>query len=76
MTAAVIEEFSAQAAPELLAALREIATREQRPFQSVLDEALRDYLDRHPTAGARRHVTAALDASIAEYVDLYRKLAR
>lgn len=55
MTTAVREKFSSQAAPEVLAALRQIAESQSCQFQAVLDEALRDYIDRH-----RRSVLAAM----------------
>lgn len=70
------EKFSSQAAPEVLAALRQIADAQGRQFQSVLDEALRDYIDRHQTAHPRRHVMTAFAASLEEFDDLYRNLAR
>lgn len=38
------EKFSSQAAPDVLAALRELAAVQGRQFQSVLDDAMRDYL--------------------------------
>ena len=46
ITAAVREKFSSQAAPEVLAALRQIAESQRRQFQAVLNDALRDYIDR------------------------------
>ena len=39
------EKFSSQAAPELLAALREIARTEGRHFQAVLEDAMQQYLE-------------------------------
>ena len=47
VSTAVREKFSSQASPEVLAALRQIAESQGRQFQAVLDEALRDYIDRH-----------------------------
>ena len=70
------EKFSSQAAPEVLTALREIAEREGRQFQAVLDEALRDYIDRHQKTWPRRHVVASFADSIKEFDDLYRELAK
>ena len=55
MTTTVREKFSSQAAPEVLAALRQIAESQGRQFQAVLDEALRDYID-----GSRRSALAAM----------------
>ncbi len=39
------EKFSSQAAPELLTKMREVARIEGRHFQSVLEDAMREYLD-------------------------------
>ena len=76
MTAAVREKFSSQAAPEVLAALREIAEREGRQFQAVLDEALRDYIDRRRKEQTRRHVMTSFAESVKEFDALYRELAK
>ena len=46
MTTPTREKFSSQAAPEVLAALRQIAENQGRQFHAVLDEALRDYIYR------------------------------
>ncbi|MFU8894822.1 MAG: hypothetical protein ACNA8J_00395 [Gammaproteobacteria bacterium] len=76
VSAPVREKFSSQAAPEVLAALRRIAVAEGRQFQAVLDEALRDYIDRHQQARPRRHVLAAFAGSVEEFDELYRELAK
>lgn len=70
------EKFSSQAAPEVLAALREIAQQQGRQFQAVLDEALRDYIDRRQAERPRRHVMASFAASLDEFDSLYRELAK
>ena len=74
MTTAVREKFSSQAAPDVLAALRQIAENQGRQFQSVLDEALRDYIDRQQKDRPRRHAMAA--SSLEEFDSLYRELAK
>ena len=76
MTIAVREKFSSQAAPEVLAALRRIAESQGRQFQAVLDEALRDYIDRQQKERPRRHVMAAFASSLDEFDSLYRELAK
>lgn len=76
MTIPAREKFSSQAAPEVLAALRRIAEAEGRQFQAVLDEALRDYIDRHQSERPRRHVMAAFASSVQEFDSLYRELAK
>ena len=42
MPSTIREKFSSQAAPDVLAALRQIAESQGRQFQAVLDDALRD----------------------------------
>ena len=76
MSSMVREKFSSQAAPDVLAALRQIAESEGRQFQSVLDEALRDYIDRHQSQRPRRHVVAAFAESLDQFDVLYRELAK
>jgi len=76
MTKVVREKFSSQAAPEVLAALRQIAESEGRQFQTVLDEALRDYIERHQKERPRRHVMATFAASLEEFDSLYLELAK
>ena len=76
MTTAIREKFSSQAAPEVLAALRKIAESQGRQFQAVLDEAMRDYIDRHQLERPRRHVVASFASSLDEFDSLYRQLAK
>ncbi len=75
MTTAVRETFSSQAAPDVLATLHQIAKRRGRQFQAVLDEALRDHIDRQQKARPRRHVMASFASSLDEFDSLYRELA-
>ena len=76
MTTAVREKFSSQAAPDVLAALRQIAESQGRQFQAVLDEALRDYIDQQQKERPRRHVMASFASSLDEFDSLYRELAK
>jgi protein-disulfide isomerase-like protein with CxxC motif len=76
MTTPTREKFSSQAAPEVLAALRQIAENQGRQFQAVLDEALRDYIDRQQKERPRRHVMASFASSLEEFDSLYRELAK
>ena len=69
-------KFSSQAAPEVLEALKQISEAEGRQFQSILDEALRDYIGRRQISRPRQHVLAQLGSSIAEFDELYRDLAK
>jgi predicted transcriptional regulator len=76
MSTTAREKFSFQAAPEVLSALRQIAEAEGRQFQAVLDEALRDYIDRQQKEQPRRHVMTAFASSLEEFDSLYRELAK
>ncbi|QSA95812.1 hypothetical protein [Methylococcus sp. EFPC2] len=76
MAAAVSEKFSFQASPEVLAALRRIAEVEGREFQAVLDEALREYIERKENGRPRRQVVDAFAQSLEEFDSLYRELAK
>ena len=76
MSTAAREKFSSQAAPDVLLALRQIAENQGRQFQAVLDDALRDYIDRQPKERPRRHAMAAFTSSLDEFDHLYRELAK
>ena len=76
MATPIREKFSSQASPEVLAALRQIAESQGRQFQAVLDEALRDYIDRQQKERPRRHVVSAFAASLEEFDSLYSELAK
>lgn len=69
-------KFASQADAEVLRELRAIADREGRQLQALLDEALRDYLDKKRSGRARPKVLEALRDSMAEHGPLYRELAK
>jgi len=60
----------------LLAELRGIAGNEGRQFQAVLEDAMRDYIERRAKDRPRRHVLEALGESLEDFDDLYRELAK
>jgi predicted transcriptional regulator len=70
------EKFSSQADPALLAQIRELAAKEGRQFQSVLESALSEYLERNQTQKPRAHVMEAFGLSMAEFDELYKKLTK
>lgn len=70
------EKFSSQAAPEVPSALRKIAESEGQPIQVVLDEALREYIERKEKGQPRRHTLDAFSQSLGEFDQLYRELAK
>lgn len=72
----VREKFSTQAAPEILSALQKIAESEGRPIQEILDEALREYIERKEKGQPRREAMDAFAQSLSEFDQLYRELAK
>jgi len=50
--------------------------REMFSSQAVLDEALRDYIDRQQKERPRRHVMASFASSLDDFDSLYRELAK
>jgi len=61
--------------PQLLSALRAMSQTEGCQLQVLIDEALRDYVERKQGNSPRCHVMSALDDSLIEHDDLFRKLA-
>ena len=70
------ERFSSQADPELLAALRDLAKRDGRHFQVVLEEAIRDYIEARAKEKPRASVMAHFDASMVKNHRLGELLAK
>jgi hypothetical protein len=69
------EKFSTQVDPKTLHSVKELARKEGRQFQSVVEEAFQDVLEKHNPAKPRPHVLAAHRASMDRYAAVYRKLA-
>ena len=69
-------KFATQLAPDVLESLRRMSSDEGRHIQTLLDEALREYIDNKGAGKPRRHVLAALQASMAERDALYEALAK
>ncbi|MBP6056811.1 MAG: hypothetical protein KA524_00030 [Nitrosomonas sp.] len=70
------EKFPSQAVPEILTALQKIAESEGRPLQEILDEALREYIERKEKGQPRRQAMDAFAQSLSEFDQLYRELAK
>ena len=71
-----MEKFSSQASPELLAELRSIAELEGRSFQSILEDAMRQYVARRNRGSVRPEIMAHFQASLEQNRRLYELLAR
>lgn len=70
------EKFSSQADEAILAAARELAQSQGRQFQSILEDALSEYVERYQTQRPRAHVMEAFGLSMDEFDGLYQKLAK
>jgi L-threonylcarbamoyladenylate synthase len=53
-----------------------IAAKEGKQLQGVIDEALRDFVDKRKRGKPRPEILTAFGESLAEYDTLYRKLAK
>ena len=69
-------KFATQADPVVLDNLRQMAKSEGRQLQALVDEALRDYIERKNNNILRKQVVQALYASIEQFDALYQKLAQ
>jgi hypothetical protein len=72
----VKQRFAAQVDPELLATARAIAAAEGRQFQSIVEEALLDFVEKRKSPGPRAHVMAQYQASVDRNSELYERLAK
>lgn len=70
------EKFSSQADEQILTDARALAQSQGRQFQSILEEALAEYLERHQIERPRAHAMEAFGLSMDEFDDLYKKLAQ
>lgn len=69
------KKFASQAPPALLREVHAIADEEGRQLQAVIEEALREYVERKRGERPRESVLAHLQASVEQHRDLYRRLA-
>lgn len=69
-------KFATQVAPDVLQALRAMSDKEGRHLQAIIDEALRTYIEKKQGVKPRRHVLAALQASMTEHDNLYEALSK
>ena len=70
------EKFSSQASPELLEGMREIARKEGRHFQAVLEEAMAGYIESKAQEKVRPEVMAHYRASVEKNRVLAELLAQ
>jgi hypothetical protein len=71
-----LSKFATQADPKVLEEVRAIAAKEGKQLQAVIDEALRDFIDKRKRGKPRPEILTAFGESLAEYDALYRELAK
>jgi hypothetical protein len=69
-------KYSSQLDPKLLKQARGVAKTQGRQFQSIIEEALTDYLEKLENAQTNPQVLNAFRKSLKEYEKLYSKLAK
>ena len=69
------EKFATQVNSEVLAAVRDLAEKEGRQLQALVEEALADLVEKHKNSKPRVYVMGAYLASHERYSQLYKKLA-
>ncbi|WP_279140634.1 hypothetical protein [Bilophila wadsworthia] len=69
-------KFATRLSSDVLAELRQMAHKEGRQIQSILDEALREYIENKRNAKPRTHVMTALFSSMTEHDALYEALSK
>lgn len=74
MNLPIREPLGANVDSELLAALRDLAAREGREIDGLIDEALTDLIEKKRKLSARPHVMAAYQNSHKTFAALYQKL--
>jgi hypothetical protein len=74
--AQVREKFATQVNADILSEVRAIAEQEGRQLQGLVEEALRDLIEKRRHGNSRAHVMAASLPSHDKYKRLYEKLAK
>jgi hypothetical protein len=69
------EKFATQVDSEILAAVRQLAGKEGRQLQALVDEAFADLIGKRKNATPRAQVMGAYLASHEKFAPLYKKLA-
>lgn len=70
------EKFATQVDSQTLEEVRKLAAESGRQIQSLMDEALRDLVEKHRRTRPRAHVLRAYQASHDKFGKLYEKLAK
>lgn len=71
-----LKKFSTQADEQLLTEIKNIAQKEGKLFQVLVNEAFEDLIEKHKKSKPRNNVMAQFNESLEDYDDLYKKLAQ
>lgn len=71
-----LRKFSAQADETLLVEIKEIAKKEGKQFQVIINEAFEDLVEKRKQTKPRKHVMAIFEQSLEELDGLYKELAK
>jgi len=72
----VRENFTTQVESALLAEIRMLAKHEGRQLECVVEDALRNYVEKRSRTKPRHRVMDAYRSSLGRYGALYEKLAK
>ena len=70
------DKLSFSVPPELLGVLNQLAASQGRQLQAILEDALREYLEREQRDHPRQHVISEFASSLNEFDELYKDLAK
>lgn len=71
-----LQKFATQANAKVLADVRAIAAKEGKHLQAIVDEALRDLVEKRKRGAPRAAVLTAFGESLSEFDALYAQLAK
>ena len=71
-----LEKSSSQADPEILKAVKGLAKDEGKQFQSLVNEAFLDLLEKRKQTKPRRFVMEQFQDSLSDFDSLYNRLAQ
>jgi hypothetical protein len=75
-TSETLQKFATQANAKILAEVRALAANEGRQLQALVDEALRDLVEKRKRGTPRSSVLTAFGESLNEYDALYQQLSK
>jgi len=71
-----LKKFSAQADELLLTEIKEVAKKEGKQLQVIINEAFEDLVEKRKQTKPRKHVMAIFEQSLQELDELYKELAK